>query len=72
MHGQALADELEKRKGDRPSPGTIYPALKILKEEKLIKEDGDGKMIVYSLTPEGKKALGVAKEKFCRAFTDVF
>ncbi|HLC53008.1 MAG TPA: PadR family transcriptional regulator [Candidatus Nanoarchaeia archaeon] len=72
MHGQAIADELEKRKGDRPSPGTIYPALKILKEEGLIKEDGDGKNIVYSLTSEGKKALGVAKDKFCRAFVDVF
>ena len=32
MNGQELADELEKRKGDRPSPGTIYPALKSLRE----------------------------------------
>ena len=29
MHGQEIANELERRKGIRPSPGTIYPALKV-------------------------------------------
>ena len=38
MHGQELAKELERRKGEKPSPGTIYPALKALKEAGLIKE----------------------------------
>mgnify|MGYP001562370806 CR=1 FL=1 len=71
MHGQELANELEKRKGDRPSPGTIYPALKNLKEENLIKEEKEGKTIVYHLTPLGKKVLAVAKTKFCKAFTDI-
>ena len=28
MHGQEIADEIAKRKGEKPSPGTIYPALK--------------------------------------------
>ena len=37
MHGQEIAAELEKRKGERPSPGTIYPALKGLKESGFIK-----------------------------------
>ena len=72
MHGQELADELEKRKGDRPSPGTIYPALKALKEEGLIKEECEGKTIVYRLTPEGKRALKTAQERFCKTFIDVF
>ncbi len=72
MHGQEIADELEKRKGDRPSPGTIYPALKTLKEEGLIKEDGEGKTITYQLTAKGKQALKVAQERFCRTFIDVF
>ncbi len=71
MHGQELADELEKRKGDRPSPGTIYPALKSLKEEGLIQEKKEGRNIVYHLTPLGKKVLLVAKEKFCKTFIDV-
>ena len=25
MHGQELADEITRRKGEKPSPGTIYP-----------------------------------------------
>ena len=32
MHGQELAEEIARRKGERPSPGTIYPALKGLRE----------------------------------------
>ena|SRR3989344_3333563 len=71
MHGQEIADELEKRKGGRPSPGTLYPALKALKENGLIKETKDGKTITYSLTSEGKKGLKALKEKFCRIFLGV-
>jgi DNA-binding PadR family transcriptional regulator len=69
--GQEIAVELEKRKGEKPSPGTIYPALKILKEKGVIKEREKGKMIYYDLTPKGRKALKIAKQKFCRAFMDV-
>jgi DNA-binding PadR family transcriptional regulator len=29
---QEIADEIAKRKGEKPSPGTIYPALKNLRE----------------------------------------
>jgi len=72
MHGQELATELEKRKGDRPSPGTLYPALKVLRENKLIKETKEGKNITYQLTPEGKLALKTAKIQFCRTFKDIF
>jgi len=25
MHGQELAEEIARRKGEKPSPGTIYP-----------------------------------------------
>lgn len=72
MHGQEIASELEKRKGCKPSPGTIYPALKQLKENNLIKEKKEGKTITYSITPEGKKELDSAKIQFCRTFSDVF
>ena len=41
MHGQDLADEIAKRRGERPSPGTIYPALKSLREMGFIIEEKD-------------------------------
>lgn len=73
MHGQEIALELEKRKGDRPSPGTIYPALKTLRENSLINEKRKerGKVIIYSISAQGKKVLKIAKQKFCRAFLDI-
>jgi PadR family transcriptional regulator PadR len=74
MHGQALADEIAKRKGEKPSPGTIYPALKNLREAGFIKEDKnkDDKTIVYSLTSRGEAALKIAKRRFTRTFLGVF
>ena len=72
MHGQEIAQELAKRKGEKPSPGTIYPALKNMKENNWIKEKKEGKTIAYSLTEQGKKALHDAKIQFCRTFSDVF
>ncbi len=72
MHGQELAGELEKRKGDRPSPGTIYPALKSLKKNGLIKETKKGKAITYSLTPQGRTVLKASKNQFCRTFMGVY
>jgi DNA-binding PadR family transcriptional regulator len=71
MHGQEIAEELGKRKGDKPSPGTIYPALRVLKEARLITEKKSGKTITYSLTPNGRKVLIVAKRKFCQIFIGV-
>ncbi|PWU78709.1 MAG: hypothetical protein DLM72_21180 [Candidatus Nitrosopolaris wilkensis] len=62
MHGQELADEIAKRKGGKPSPGTIYPALKSLREMGFINsEEKEGKTIVYSPTERGKNALRIAK-----------
>ncbi|MEK6914915.1 MAG: PadR family transcriptional regulator [Nanoarchaeota archaeon] len=72
MHGQEIALEIEKRKGCKPSPGTIYPALKQLKENKFIKENKKGKIISYSLTNEGKKEFDKAKMQFCKTFSDIF
>lgn len=72
MHGREIADEIEKRKGSKPSPGTIYPALKALRENGLILEKKSGKIITYSLTENGKRELKIAKNKFCKAFMGVF
>jgi len=72
MHGQELADQIGKRKGEKPSPGTIYPALKSLRESGFLKEQKDGKIISYDLTPAGKKALSIAKRRFTKTFLGVF
>ncbi len=74
MHGQELADEIGKRRGgEKPSPGTIYPALKTLKEAGWIVEKNTkgGKSIVYALSEDGRITLKMAKQRFCQIFVDV-
>lgn len=68
MNGVEITKELEKRKGTRPSPGTIYPALKELKKKGLIIADKDK---TYSLTKKGKKELNSACNIFCKIFYDM-
>ncbi len=72
MHGEALAEEIEKRRGDKPKAGTIYPALKELSTTKLIKGKKSGKIIVYTITPDGKTVLKRSVRYFCNSFRDVF
>ncbi|MFC2154394.1 PadR family transcriptional regulator [Candidatus Altiarchaeota archaeon] len=66
--GAEIAGEIENRKGKKPSPGTIYPALKELKEKGLIKDDKEKK---YYLTKKGEKQLTTACSHFCKLFYDV-
>lgn len=68
MTGAEIAIELEKRKGHRPSPGTIYPVLKELKEQGLLKIDDQKR---YSLTVKGKKELESHIETFFQTFCDI-
>ena len=72
MHGQEIANELEKRKGFKPSPGTIYPALKDLKRRGLIKGEKRNKVVVYTLTDNGKVGIEAACAYFCRCFGEIF
>lgn len=72
MHGEEIAQEIEKRRGEKPKAGTLYPALKELKENGFIKGSKDGKIITYSLTSNGKDSLDNAIRYFCRSFGDVF
>ena len=53
MTGAEIASELQKRKGKKPSPGTIYPVLKHMKEENLVSIDENKS---YTLTKKVKKA----------------
>jgi DNA-binding PadR family transcriptional regulator len=68
MNGAELNNELEKRRGSRLSPGTIYPALKDLVRKGFIERD---KNKVYSLTKKGEKELQCACKCFCNVFYDI-
>lgn len=72
MYGQELATEIEKRKGEKPNPGTIYPALKELTNRNWIKVHTEGRSTVYELTEEGRASLSNSLQYFERAFGDIF
>ncbi|GIU69715.1 MAG: hypothetical protein KatS3mg002_0951 [Candidatus Woesearchaeota archaeon] len=55
--GDELAEIIGKRKGTSLTPGTIYPALKRLRRQKLITFKRIGRKKVYSLTPLGLSEL---------------
>ena len=67
LTGAEMASEIAERKGSRPSPGTIYPALKELKDKGLIKPDA-GKR--YALTAGGRRELEKGLTMFCTMFAD--
>ena len=73
MSGAQLAEEIRARKGCKPNPGTIYPALKELLSKKAIVVDRQqGKEKIYALTPLGKTQAESAAQTFCKTFYDVF
>ena len=68
MTGAEITQELENRRGHRPSPGTIYPVLKYLTEKELLKVDKNKK---YSLTKKGKEELDMSLSTFFDTFCDI-
>ena len=68
MTGAEITEELKKRRGTKPSPGTVYPALKELKDKGLISSDENK---AYNLTLKGKKELKSACKVFCAMFHDI-
>jgi len=66
MTGAEIALELEKRKGHKPSPGTIYPVLKDLKEKGLLKIDNgkryDHLVIGSSKVPNSNPELSIFRD----------
>ena len=68
MTGVEITEELEKRKGHRPSPGTIYPVLGKLKELGLIIDDDQKR---YSLTKNGREELQTQIQTFFETFCDI-
>lgn len=68
MNGSEITDEMEKRKGRRFSPGTIYPVLKKLKDKGLIIDDEEKR---YALTEKGEKELIIRIDNFFKSFHDL-
>lgn len=68
MCGDDIAKMIGNSFGKKPSPGTIYPALKELEKKGLIKGEKVGKMVCYNLTKKGKREADTA----CRIFLDIF
>jgi len=68
MTGNEIANELKSRKGSKPSPGTIYPALKELRQKGLIQSDKEKR---YTLTKKGQEELQAELETFFSIFCDL-
>jgi len=65
--GDELADLISINK-NKLTPGTIYPALKFLKEKKLIKYKQKGRKKNYYLTKKGKEEYRLTRNLFNRMF----
>jgi DNA-binding PadR family transcriptional regulator len=62
--GYELMNQISEAVGNKPSPGSMYPLLKDLKEKKLILSKKDGRKIVYSLSAKGRKNIDtILREK---------
>lgn len=66
--GMEIAKEIEERKGHRPSPGTIYPVLKMMTHRGLLEMDEEKK---YSLTTRGREELEESLDHFFSMFFDI-
>ena len=63
--GEDLAKKIGRRKGSEPlTPGTIYPALKELRNAGLVVFEQFGRKKVYSLTDMGGAQLALLYEEF--------
>ena len=72
MNGQELSEELRKRRGTKPTPGTIYPALKNLRIKGLVKMERVGRATIYTLTENGREGLEKACQYFFSAYGEIF
>ena len=72
MNGQEIAEELGKMRGTKPTPGTIYPALKDLRTKGLLQMEKKGRTTIYTLSVNGREGLERACRYFCNAFGEIF
>ena len=68
LYGDKLAEFIGERKGSKLTPGTIYPALKYLREKGLIRMKQNGRRKYYLLTKKGKNELIITYRLFGNIF----
>ncbi len=71
MYGAEMAEEIAKRKAERPNPGTLYPTLKQLERRGLVESSKEGNTRYYKLTPAGREGVRIAKQFFVQAYGDI-
>ena len=57
MTGYSLMNYINEKIGIKPSPGSMYPLLKSLEENKLIKSKEIDSKKIFALTPKGKNTI---------------
>lgn len=65
MHGYQIIQELSERSGGawNPSPGSVYPALQSLEENRMVSSEESGGKRVFSLTELGRKHAAMLPEQ---------
>lgn len=71
MYGAEIANEIARRKAEKPNPGTLYPTLKQLEMRGLIESSKEGNAKYYRITPAGKEGIQQAKDFFIQAYGDI-
>lgn len=69
--GDDLALIIGGKKGKKLTPGTIYPALKFLREKRLVTYRRYGRKKIYKLTKKGLRELRTTKKLFKRIIKDI-
>ncbi|MFX0054973.1 MAG: PadR family transcriptional regulator [Promethearchaeota archaeon] len=71
LNGQQIAEQIAMRRGTKPTPGTIYPALKDLEDRGTVKSEKEGRQRVYSLTEAGMAGYIEAARYFNQVFGNI-
>ena len=66
--GSELAERIGERRGSKLTPGTIYPALKKLHRQGLVRYTSEGRKKIYRLSDDGEEELEKAYIDFSRYF----
>ncbi|MBU1204072.1 MAG: PadR family transcriptional regulator [Nanoarchaeota archaeon] len=70
--GDVLAMEIGGKKFGKLTPGTIYPALKVLRDRRLVQFKTEGRKKIYHLTKRGLGEYKISKRLFKRIFKELF
>ena len=69
--GEDLAFVIGERKGNKLTPGTIYPTLKRLRQNKLLKFRQQGRKKIYYLTKKGLREYKISKRILLALFREI-